>query len=63
MMELLPHLIYIHTGICTYVCRYYTARGPMFLVYEVYMRSCRVSSLNSSRDDQGTIRRQIGLSV
>ena len=39
MMEILNHHIY--------VCMYYTTRILIFLVYKVYMRSCRISIMNS----------------
>ena len=40
MIEILHHLIY------TYL--YYTARIPTLRVYEVYIKSCRISTINSS---------------
>ena len=40
MVEILHDLIYIHM--------YYITRLPILLVYEVYIRSCRNSTINRS---------------
>ena len=42
MIEILHDLIYIHM--------YYTSRIPILLVYEVYIRSFRISTINSIVD-------------
>ena len=42
MVEILHDLMYIHIYV------YHTTRIPILLVYEVYLRSCRISTINSS---------------
>ena len=45
-----PEVPYIHMSICVYIyiyCMYYATRFPMVLVYEVYLRSCRISAISS----------------
>ena len=43
MIEILRDLIHV----CNYMYMYYITRIPMFFVYEVYIRSCRISIINS----------------
>ena len=44
MIKVLHHLVYIYMH---YSFVYYTTKFPMLLVYRVYIKSCRISIINS----------------
>ena len=46
MIDILHHIISVYTCNCY---MYYTTRDPILLVFEVYIRSCRISIINSSK--------------
>ena len=47
MMEILHHLIYTCKYLYMYIYVHYTTRVPVLVVYEAYIKSCRISSINS----------------